>query len=204
MINRSAFLTAAGAAALMAAAPATAYAADAARSTVDDLLVAGERHKQVFASIGLGGGAVLKFMRNSIIGFRDGMHEGPGTLKAVGVLYGSSITLVAGADVWRRFDLPEFLRGTGERVPKGDGNPFAVQVAELAAQQACFLVCNNALKGLSSAIADSPPWLGRVSSEEVRSAILGSLPPGVGLVPAGVTALALLQEAHYTLIQATL
>jgi hypothetical protein len=202
MLHRPAFLASLLTSLGAAVAPAAAQTVNTAPVTsLADLTTTSERHRQVFASVSISHGAVLKYMRNSLNGFADGLHEGPGTLKAVAVLYGTSLAIALNDDAWKTYGLAAQL---GLAPDPAGGNPFRNIVAELVARDARLLMCNNALVGFSGTLASTPALLGKTTTAHVRESLIAAFLPGVTLVPAGVTALAILQEARYTLIQASL
>jgi intracellular sulfur oxidation DsrE/DsrF family protein len=214
LINRSSFLTvASGAAALAlagagapaAAAPAGGFVFD--RAAFEAVLASPARHRQVFGTARLGGALVLHYMRNSLVAYRDGFAEGPGTLHVAAVFYGTSIAAVCPDALWKAFSLEKYLTRTGEAFEQGasDGNPYGDQVAALHASGATFFVCNNALNELAESLANAPEGSGS-DPGTIYAQFAATLhkAPGVMLVPAGVAALNAAQEAHFTLLQATL
>ncbi len=216
MINRSSFLgVAGGAAATLAVAgagspPAAAAAAGGFvfnRAALEAVLARPALHRQVFGTARLAGGVVLHYMHNSLVAYRDAFAEGPGTLHAAGVFYGTSIAALCPDAIWKTFALEKYLTRTGEPFEQGSngGNPYAAQVAELHASGASFFVCNNSLTELARDLSNAPEGAGSDPTEiyaefasELRKA------PGVLLVPAGVATINAAQEAHFTLFVATL
>ena len=214
MINRSSFLTVTGGvAATLAVAEATSPVRAAAgsfnfdRAAFEAVLAQPARHRQVFGTARLAGALVLHYMRNSLVAYRDGFGEGAGTMHAAAVFYGTSIAAVCPDALWKSFALSKYLTRTGEAFERGSngGNPYAAQVAELRASGASFFVCNNALTELAQDLSNAPEGAGSDPTEIYAqfAAALRKM-PGVMLVPAGVAALNAAQEAHFTLLQATL
>jgi intracellular sulfur oxidation DsrE/DsrF family protein len=213
VVKRSVFLTvASGTAAALAVA--AAGPADAAangfsfdRAAFEAVLARPARHKQVFGTARLGGGVVLHYMQNSLNAYRDGFGEGPGTLHVAAVFYGTSLAAVCPDGLWNSFSLETYLARSGEAFDQGTRgvNPYASQVAALRAAGASFFVCNNQLGEFSQALANAPEGASS-DPDTIYAQFAGTLrkEPAVMLVPAGVAALNAAQEAHFTLLQATL
>lgn len=169
------------------------------------------RHKQVFATTQLAGGLVLHYMENSMKAYADGFGEGPGTLHAAAVMYGTSLGLAFDDAMWAKYQIGEGLNGfPGYKsdpqlnVPR---NPFAARVAALAKSGASFFVCNNALNGVIGALVErAAKSKGRAPLDHaaVHDDLAAHLLDGAMIVPAGVAALNAAQEAKFTLVQATI
>ncbi len=214
MFKRSDFL---GAAALATAGAAHAQPAAAAalaaggfafdRAAFEAVLARPARHRQVFGTARLANGIVLHYMQNSLNAYRDGFGEGPGTLHAAAVLYGTSLAAVAPAALWKTYSLDAFLTRTGEAFEQGSHgtNPYAAQLPPLRTAGASFFVCNNALREFSEQLSNAPEGAG-ADPDAIHSAFAVALAkePNVMLVPAGVAALNAAQEARFTLLQASL
>ncbi len=172
---------------------------------VGPLLDAPALHKQVFGIRRVNDGEGLGQMRNSLNAYEIARNEGPGTLHALGVLYGTSVALAFGDEMWRRYRIAEALerRGDGLSLDGAQANPFArdgdASIAALVARGSLFFVCNNALMGFAKSLVAG---LGLVHEpiERVSSALRGALLPGATLVPAGVAALNDAQERKYTYV----
>ncbi len=163
------------------------------------------RHRQVFGSRSLASGVVLHLMTNSLKAYHspNGFDNGPHSLHAAAVLYGTSITAVLTDAAWVDLRLPEFLERLGDLAPGNPAaNPFSGVVADLTQASASFFVCNNALHDVAQALAAATP--GGRSPNETYTALFGAVKPNAIVVPAGVAALNALQEYHFTLVQATM
>lgn len=159
-------------------------------------------HRQVFASTALGNGIVLHYMENSLAAYEHGFNEGPGTVHAAAVLYGTSLSLACDDTIWSKYHLAALLAGmktNPETIKDAESkNPFAARVAALQTAGASFFVCNNALRGLTGSISE------KSGTGDVYADVVAHLLPGVMVVPAGVAALNAAQEARFTYIQASL
>jgi len=211
VVKRSEFLalsvaaTAVAAQARPAAAAGSGFAFD--RGAFEAVLARPFRHRQVFGTARLGGGLVLHYMQNSLNAYRDGFAEGPGTLHVAAVFYGTSLAAMCPAALWKTFSLQTFLGRTGEAFEQGKRgiNPYADQVTALRTAGASFFVCNNALREVTEQLANAPEGAGSdPNAIYAEIAPLLRREPSVMLVPAGVAALNAAQEAHFTLLQATL
>jgi len=166
------------------------------------------KHRQVFASPRVADGAVLGYMRNSLDAYETGFGEPPGSLRVAAVFYGRGVALAIDDEAWNAYKLAEALKKFGESVSHPDrrGNPYwhAPQgensLEVLASRGAISMACNNALKGLATALSEAAG----THSEDVHAYLRRHLIPGAILVPAGVAALNAAQEARFTYVQATL
>lgn len=169
------------------------------------------RHKQVFATTQLAGGVVLHYMENSLKAYAEGFGEGPGTLHAAAVMYGTSLVLAFDDAMWAKYDLgpavnaiPGYKSDPQLNAPR---NPFAARVAALAKSGASFFVCNNALNGTIGMLAERAAKIkGHAPLEHaaVHDDLAAHLLEGAMIVPAGVAALNAAQEAKFTLVQASI
>jgi len=172
---------------------------------VGPILAAPAVHKQVFGIRHVADGEGLGQMRNSLNAYEIARSEGPGTLHALGVLYGSSVALAFADEAWRKYRIAEALKFRGDELSASvsAGNPFAnggdASIATLSRRGAAFFVCNNALGGFAKSLVAG---LGLVHGpvESVADALRAALLPGATLVPAGVAALNDAQERHYTYV----
>jgi hypothetical protein len=108
-----------------------------------------------------------------------------------------------------RFDVSRraFVAGAGKLGIDKDAktNPGAPLLGELVKEhRASFFVCNNALSGIASWVAEqvatpaSP--VTRASVVAIHDEMAQHFLPGVYLVPAGVAAINAAQEARFTLL----
>lgn len=169
------------------------------------------RHKQVFAATQLAGGVVLHYMENSMNAYAEGFGEGPGTLHAAAVMYGTSLALAFDDSMWAKYDVgaalnanPSYKSDPQLNVPR---NPFAARVVALVKSGASFFVCNNALNGAIGMLVErSAKSKGRAPLDHaaVHDDLAAHLLAGAMIVPAGVAALNAAQEAKFTLVQASI
>jgi len=204
MTDRRAFLTAAGVALSVAAplgaaaaapGPATEKAAAFDRTAFEARVRRPFPHRQVFASPRVADGAVFGFMANSLNAYDSGFGDGPGSLHAAAVFYGTGVALAFDDRAWTTLGIAEIVRAAGDRVSTDPlGNPFIRMpqgrtYAELQRRDASFFVCNNALNDLAKRCGTTP------------DALRAHLLPGMLVVPAGVAAINALQEERFTLFQ---
>ena len=187
------------------------------------------RHKQVFATARFAKGAVLAYMLNSLNAYQFGFKDGPGTLHAAGVLYGTGVVLGFDDYAWREYGLgtfaaldneDEYLKTPNAHNPHSDGNPFtratsSLNVADapndehgfyhdrsmeaLRKRGASFFVCSNAVANVGRIVAKAH---GKAAAA-IKRDLAAHLAPGAILVPAGVAAINAAQEAKFSLFQAT-
>ena len=213
MSTRRDFIAASSAIALLRPAAVTAAPASAApdelqftfdRARFDAILHKPARHKQAFGATKIAGGEVLSLMLNSMSAYDDYLKEGPNALQTVAVLYhGNAIGIALSDAAWNELLIP-FLQKTpsmAKDIPEaqpGKGNPYlAKRVPDLVRRGASFLVCHNAIEGVSYALSET---LGQ-TVEKVHETLMAGIVPGALVVPAGVMAINACQEAHFTYIQ---
>jgi intracellular sulfur oxidation DsrE/DsrF family protein len=188
---------------------------------IGPILASPRRHRQVFGISQVRDGTGLGQMRNSLNAYEYARREGPGTLHALAVLYGTAVALALDDLVWREHRIADALRLRADEVHREgahDGNPFAhargntavtdpadpqsaaqdASVAALARRGASFFVCLNALTGFAAALVAG--GFATESVDHVLAALRAHLVPGTVLVPAGVAAINDAQEAHYTYV----
>ena len=220
MLRRSEFLAAGAAGAAAPAVPIIAQASPIPtpppagrfdRTAFEAVLARDTKHKQVFASTQLAGGLVLHYMENSLQAYAIAIAEGAGTLHAAAVLYGPSLALALSDAMWAKYPVGAVLDDFGYESTKtrdaalraARANPYANRVAALARGGASFFVCNNALTGFATQIAERPPHT-RAAAGAIHDDLATHLVDGAMLVPAGVYALNAAQEARFTYVQATI
>lgn len=201
--SRSQFLAATAAATSVVAAVGTSAQAQGAVSLPLDAFLAQvrstARHRQCFGSPRVHDGAILHFVTNSLAGFQDGWKEPPDSVAMVAVFFGSAAALALDDNNWRDFALRDVVTGfQGDFIQQtGEGNPYKDVIAGLQRRGVRFYACSNAVGEVArraAARALAPSHDGGAVSERFR----GSLLPGIALVPAGVSAIAALQEAGYS------
>jgi hypothetical protein len=155
----------------------------------------------------------LRLLRNSIEAYSDPMYfaGGPNALHAAAVFYHGSSPLLALDDaMFAKYPLASAIitfAGTAKPGIEKDAraNPGLTPLAELVTQHgASFLVCNNALSGIASWVAQQITPAGSKTTRDQVVAIHDEMAqhflPGATLVPAGVAALNAAQEARFTLL----
>ncbi len=211
---------------------AAATAADAAApgpydfAAIEKRLALPFRHRQAFGTHAIADNAIGGFMLNSLNAYEFDYAEGPGSLHAVGIFYGTSVAMVLDDAAWRKYKVAIVQQRRGDFVKHadaGDGNPYLhptssldpraersdlhgfyhdASLTGLAKRNASFLACNNALSGLATDIAVTYGF-----ASEPPGVVLGDLHkhlvPGTLLVPAGVAAVNQVQEMKFTFMPAS-
>jgi intracellular sulfur oxidation DsrE/DsrF family protein len=184
------------------------------------------RHRQSFGSHALADGAATALMLNSLNAYQFDYGEGPGTLHALGIFYGTSVGILIDDAAWRKYKLDVVQQRRGDparRRADNGGNPYAqpvstldpaaarsdlhglyhdASIGALGKRGASFFACDNALRGLATDIAvaygmsDEPV-------ETVHGDLRAHLLTGVLLVPAGVAAVNQAQEMKFTFVAAS-
>lgn len=220
--SRTAFLSAAAAGTALVAAmsqPANA-AANANQAALDPVLHRPAKHKQVIAASKLNGGAALRYAGNSLNAIQFAYDGGPNALHVACVFYGTSLFFAANDALWARYSLFDVLDTAGDALPMlvhSPQNPFLharsslhvtdapddphgfyhdFTVAALSRRGVSWIVCNNALTEITRQIAG----LQKTSPEAVYADFRRNLVPGALVVPAGVAAIILAQEAGFTFL----
>jgi intracellular sulfur oxidation DsrE/DsrF family protein len=168
------------------------------------------RHRQVFGVARVADGLAIGQMRHSLDAYETALGEGPGSLHVAAVFYGRGVVMLLDDRAWRTYALAQGLRQRGDTpVREGDGNPYWSDGANgpalhsLAMRGASFFACDNALADWAAYIVSMAGASDR-SLDEIHRDLRARLVPGALLVPAGVAALNMAQEAHFTYVQATL
>ncbi len=212
MLTRSGFLAATAAAQMVAAAaPAAATTAAPGRYVFDrarfaTFLAKPAKHRQVIAWPTLKDGAGLHYAENALAAYADGFGEGPGTLHVALVLYGSALAALLPDALWKTYSLETFLPKIGEKLEKnGERNLYLTRVLALAQGGVTFFVCNNALHGITEALASNAEAHG-AGTDQLYAAFAEAIAPlpSAQIVPAGIAALDAAQEARFTFFQASL
>lgn len=184
------------------------------------------RHRQAFGSHALADGAAAGFMLNSLNAYELDYGEGPGTLHALGIFYGTSVAMLVDDAAWIKFkiDVVQQRRGDpAKRAVSNGGNPYAratsaldpasarsdlhgfyhdTSLAALTKRKAFFFACDNALAGLATDIAVSYGTSDQ-PVQSVHADLRAHLVPGTLLVPAGVAAVNQAQERKFTFVSAS-
>jgi len=207
LTTRTGFLAAGlGGAMLAAAAPAAALTG---LHDLEGVLHRSTRHKQVIAAVKIDQGTPLRHAVNALNAFEYAYGEGPGSLHVACVLYGPALFFAANDRLWGDYHLFDVLNQAQDGLPlmlHTPENPFLRPVASARRDDASvetlmlrgvtFLVCNNALTAITRTIAQNQ----HADERGVYEDFLRNLVPGALVVPAGVAAIILAQEAGYTFL----
>jgi intracellular sulfur oxidation DsrE/DsrF family protein len=224
--SRAAFLAAgtAGAALIATTTQATAAVPPGVANVpaLESLLHRPAKHKQVIAAPKVDGAAPLRYAMNTINAFQFAYGEGPGTVHCACVFYGPSLFIAANDALWARYHLFDVLDSVGDSLPMivhTPQNPFLHarsslhtsdspddvrgfyhdgSVEALTRRGVSFLVCNNALTEVTRQIAA----VQKADAHNVYDDFRHNLVPGAMVVPAGVAALVIAQEAGFTFLPA--
>jgi intracellular sulfur oxidation DsrE/DsrF family protein len=172
----------------------------------NQILAKPAKHKQCFGVTKVEDGVVLMSMANTINAYEQYLHEAPGSVHTLAVLYhGAAIALAMNDSVWNTVLLPALksappsIKTQFAGAKAGKGNPYAKDFAGVVARGSSFFVCHNAIAGFAGLAADAlkePP-------KKVHDAIMAGILPGALVVPAGVMAINAAQEAKFTYIQSS-
>jgi intracellular sulfur oxidation DsrE/DsrF family protein len=203
--TREAFLAGA---ALLAATPALAQDKSE-LSALEAVLHRPARHKQVIAAVKLDHAAPLRHAMNGLNAFQYAFNQGAGSLHVAVVFYGSSLLIAMNDAMWDKYHLFDILDASGDGLPDmlhTPQNPFLkstparadddFSIETLAHRGVSFIVCNNALHAMSRFIAAKQSLSDKVVYEDLRRNLL----PQAQIVPAGVAAIVLAQEAGFTFL----
>jgi|GEM_PF-818465 intracellular sulfur oxidation DsrE/DsrF family protein len=193
--------------AVLAAAPAMAQGVSKIPA-IESVLHKPARHKQVIAAVKLDHGAPLRHAMNGLNAFEYAFGQGPGALHVAVVFYGSSLLIAANDAMWEKYHLFDILDASNDGLPDLIHTPqnpwlrpmahadddFSIQT--LSRRGVTFIVCNNALHAMSRFIAAKQS----LSDGQVYADLSHNLVPGAIIVPAGVAAIVLAQEAGFTFL----
>jgi intracellular sulfur oxidation DsrE/DsrF family protein len=223
--SRATFLTAGATGATLIATAAPAFAASpgvADLASLETLLHRPAKHKQVIAAPKIGGGAPLRYAVNTMNAFQFAYAEGARSVHVVCVFYGPALFIAAGDALWGRYRLFDVLDQSGDPLPAmlhTPQNPFLharsslrasdapddvrgfyhdLSVAALSRRGVSFLICDNALQEMSRQVGAAE----KADPQSVYNDFRRNLVPGAMVVPAGVAAVALAQEAGFTFLPA--
>jgi intracellular sulfur oxidation DsrE/DsrF family protein len=223
MGTRTEFLAASAVGAIAVAATATPTMADT--TILDEAafvarIRSGAKHRQVIGAARADDGSVLQFAVNSLNGFQAGWHEPAANVQIAVVVAGSAVTLALDDEAWRSYKLIDIVHGRKDSVPAefAQGNPWSHATAGLAptadrsipallARGVKIFACNTALGDVANRIVAARKAEGNASPGnpvEVQAELRNHVLPGLGIVPAGIAAEAVLQENGYTYFSAAL
>lgn len=221
MGTRSDFLAASALTALAAgAAPALAAAAEG--TLLDEAAFAGSiktsaKHRQAIGAVRVNDAACLQFAVNSLNGFTTGWKEPAANVQLAVVLAGSAVMIGLDDAAWKSYHLGELLKRFTSEFTSADGsqgNPWAHasttlppgadrSMPALAARGVHLILCNTALGEVANRIVAAGFGEGAdvfAMQARLRTHAL----PGTKIVPAGISALVVLQENGYAYYSAAL
>ena len=201
--SRASFLATGMAGALLASADPASAAVPAGVAGLDSLeavLHKPAKHKQVIAAPKVNGGAPLRYALNTLNAFQNTYGEGPSAVHVAVVFYGPGLFIAANDSLWERYRLFDVLDAVNDGLPPTvihtPSNPFLASVNSLMQRGVSFLVCNNALTELSRQAA----VVEKTDQKTVYDDFRRNIVPGAIVVPAGVAALVLAQEAGFAFL----
>ena len=177
------------------------------------------RHKQVISAVKIDFGAPLRYAGNSLNAFQFELGEGAGALHPLVVFYGIALFAMLDDAAWNKYDAFDLFTGAGDSLggmirghnpfyharstmnvhdspddERGFYHDFSVEA--LSRRGVSWFVCNNALHSLARDIARQS----QADDGKIYDDLRAHFVPGVVLVPAGVAAIALAQEARFTFL----
>ncbi len=168
-------------------------------------------HRTVFDMSAHKMGKPLTQAKNYLDGWRDAFKVPEHDLNLIIGVHGDAIPVVLTDALWSRYKIGEQYEVIdGGTKSAGVRNAFATanataaglvtpeqSVEGLQKRGVRFLVCMNTIAGATKKLSAA----GLGGSDEIHSAIMGGLLPGVTIVPAMVVALTQLQERRVTYIK---
>jgi intracellular sulfur oxidation DsrE/DsrF family protein len=226
MGTRSDFLAAGAASALTlgAATGPTVAAAATAVPVLDEAafrarIVTTAKHRQAIGAARVNDAAVLQFAVNTLNGFITGWNEPAANIQVALVLAGSAVTLALDDTAWQAHHLGDILKKfPGEWVTPdaSQTNPWAHRSATLAPNAdrsipallqrgVRIFACNTALGEIANRIVANGTTAGAGNDAfAIQAHLRERIVPGLDVVPAGISALVVLQENGYTYYSAAL
>jgi intracellular sulfur oxidation DsrE/DsrF family protein len=223
MSTRSDFLVAstASAFAVGAGAAPVAAAAAGARTILDQAAFRGHiasaaKHRQVIGSARVNDGSIFQFAVNTLNGFENGWNEPPANVQIALVLYGSGCTLGLDDTAWREHRLADIVKRLPSEWLSADAserNPWAhagagpanadKTIPALLRRGVRVYVCNTALGDIANRIVAAGTTAGAGNDAfAVQAHLRERVLPGLEIVPAGISSVAVLQENGYTFFSA--
>ena len=223
--TRSGFL-AAGAASVVAAsaavAPTTVAAAGATildQAAFRARIASGAKHRQAICAARVNDGAPFQFAVNTLNGFSAGWNEPPANVQVVVVLFGSAVLLALDDAAWQAHklgDLAKRFAGDWLTADDAQGNPWSRasatlgpnadrSVPALLRRGVRIIVCNTALGEVSNRIVAAGTTAGAGNDAfAIQAHLRERVLPGLDIVPAGISSVAVLQESGYSYFSAAL
>ncbi|HZO92852.1 MAG TPA: hypothetical protein VFB22_03705 [Candidatus Baltobacteraceae bacterium] len=175
------------------------------------------RHRQAIGAVRVNDGAVLQFAVNSLNGFESGWGETPAAVHIAIVLAGSAVTIALDDEAWQHHHLADVVHGVANEFLslKAPGNPFAhvnsalgpnadKSVPALQLRGVAFFACNTALGDVANRVMAAGNGGDAPNATALQAHLRTHVLPGVTVVPAGISALAVLQENGYSYYSAAL
>jgi intracellular sulfur oxidation DsrE/DsrF family protein len=227
MGTRKEFLaTSAGAAALtLGATSAPTVSAAAANATVLDLatfrvhIASNAKHRQAIGAARVNDGSVFQFAVNTLNGFENGWSEPPANVQVALVLFGSACTLGLDDTAWQAHKLAELVKRVPNEwlnVDATQHNPWAhapttagtrgdSSIPALLKRGVKIFVCNTALGDFANRIVAAGTTAGAgTDAFAIQAHLRERVLPGLEIVPAGISSVAVLQENGYSYFSAAL
>ena len=223
MTTRSDFLAAGTAAVALgtAGAPVAAAAAAGGGTILDEAtfrahIASSAKHRQVIGSARVNDGSIFQFAVNTLNGFESGWNEPQANVQIALVLYGSACTLALDDTAWREHKLADIVKRlpsewlTGDAAERnlwahaGTGPPNADKtIPALLRRGVRIYVCNTALGDFANRIVAAGTTAGAGNDPfAIQAHLRERVVPGVEIVPAGISSVAVLQENGYTFFSA--
>lgn len=225
MSSRKTFIaSAAGAAAAVPAAGAARAASAAGSGTILDeaafraRIATDARHRQMIGAARVNDGAVLQYAVNTLNGFTTGWGEPASQVQIALVLFGSAAAIGVDDAAWREHRLPEIVRHYSADFLTADtsqGNPWTRadnargpngdrSLPALLRRGVRIFVCNTALGEIANRIVAAGAAPSGMNAFAVQAALRTHVVPGLDIVPAGISAVSVLQQSGYTFFTAAL
>jgi intracellular sulfur oxidation DsrE/DsrF family protein len=178
----------------------------------------GAKHRQAIGAARVNDGAALQFAVNTLNGFQSGWNEPSANVQIAIVLFGSASVLGLDDTVWSAHRLADIVRkfqGDWLAADGGAGNPWSKAAANagprgdrsvpaLVARGVRIAVCNTALGEIANRIVAAGYGAGVTDPFAIQAHLREHALPGVDIVPAGISSVAVLQENGYTYFSAAL
>ena len=225
MSTRSDFLAAgtASALALGAAGTSAAAAAPAGGTILDEAtfrahIASSAKHRQAIGAARVNDGSIFQFAVNTLNGFEAGWNEPPANVQIVLVLYGSACTLGLDDAAWHGHKLADIVKRMPSEwlnVDASDRNPWAragtgppnadKTIPSLLKRGVRIFVCNTALGDFANRIVAAGTTAGAGNDPfAIQAHLREHVVPGLEIVPAGISSVAVLQENGYSYFSAAL
>jgi intracellular sulfur oxidation DsrE/DsrF family protein len=225
MSTRSGFL-AAGTASALALGSSTRVAAAAAPSggtILDEAafrahIASGAKHRQAIGAARVNDAAVFQFAMNTLNGFESGWNEPPANVQVALVLFGSACTLGLDDAAWHGHKLADIVKRIPNEwlnVDASDHNPWSrpgdgppnrdKSIPALLKRGVRIYVCNTALGDFANRIVAAGTTAGAGNDPfAIQAHLRERVLPGLQIVPAGISSVAVLQENGYSYFSAAL